>query len=42
MAYYELMGIKFREDTIKENNGKIVAVYFEGEIGGLAYHLVQN
>ncbi|OON99983.1 MAG: 2-dehydro-3-deoxyphosphogluconate aldolase [Epulopiscium sp. Nele67-Bin004] len=42
MAYYELMGVKFRQDTIKEKNGKVAAVYFEQEIGGFAYHLVQN
>ncbi|OOB79555.1 MAG: hypothetical protein BEN19_07470 [Epulopiscium sp. Nuni2H_MBin003] len=41
-AYFECIGYKFREETRREVNGKLVFIYFEKEIGGFAYHLTQN
>ncbi|OON97241.1 MAG: 2-dehydro-3-deoxyphosphogluconate aldolase [Candidatus Epulonipiscioides saccharophilum] len=40
--YFELMGYKFDDSSLKEKDGRILALYFEGEIGGFAYHLVAN
>ncbi len=41
-AYYDLMGYEFHPESIKEKDGKMVTAYFKDEIGGFAYHLVQN
>ena len=42
VAYFEMMGIAFNKESAKEKDGKLVAIYFEEEIGGFAYHLVQK
>ncbi len=41
--YFENMGVKFNESSKKLNDkGGINAIYFEEEIAGFAFHLVQN
>jgi len=40
VAYYEMQGFKFDTTTAKYKDDKLVAIYFEKEIGGFAYHLV--
>lgn len=41
--YFENMGIKFNESSKKYNDkGGLNAVYFEDEIAGFAFHLLQN
>ena len=42
MAYLRRKGIGIREDTAKEKNGKLIAVYLEKEISGFAVHLLQQ
>ncbi len=42
VAYYEMLGYSFKAETAKHKNGKLIAIYFEKEIGGFAYHLVQK
>ena len=40
--HLEQRGFKFIEDSAVEKNGKLTAIYVEGEIGGFAFHLVQK
>ena len=40
--HMELQGFEFDMDTAKYKDGKLVAVYLKGEIGGFAVHLVQK
>ncbi|BCJ96821.1 hypothetical protein acsn021_43900 [Anaerocolumna cellulosilytica] len=41
--HLELQGFEFDMDTAKtDKNGKLVALYLKGEIGGFAVHLVQK
>lgn len=41
--HLELQGFEFDKDTAKtDKNGKLVALYLKGEIGGFAVHLVQK
>jgi len=40
--HMELQGFEFDMDTAKYKNGKLVAVYLKGELGGFAVHLVQK
>ena len=42
VAYFEMMGVTFNQESKKEKDGKLSAIYFEKEIGGFAYHLVQK
>ena len=35
-------GFEFDMDTAKYKNGKLIAVYLKGELGGFAVHLVQK
>lgn len=42
VAYYKAIGTEFDENSAKKDaNGKLKAIYFKGEIGGFAVHLVQ-
>lgn len=40
--YLESRGYRFIEDSASVKNGKTVAIYLEGEIGGFAFHLFQK
>lgn len=40
--HMELQGFKFDPETAKYKNGKLVAIYLKGELGGFAVHLVQK
>lgn len=40
--HLEQRGFKFIEDSAVVKNGKLTAIYVEGEIGGFAFHLVQK
>lgn len=40
--HMELQGFEFDMDTAKYKDGKLVAVYLKGELGGFAVHLVQK
>lgn len=40
--HLELQGFQFDMDTAKHKDGKLVAVYLKGELGGFAVHLVQK
>lgn len=41
--YFENMGIKFKEDTkVYDDKGNLKTVYFENEIAGFAFHLIQK
>lgn len=40
--HMELQGFEFDMDTAKHKDGKLVAVYLKGELGGFAVHLVQK
>lgn len=40
--YIKSMGGEFDNSTAKEKDGKIIAIYLKGEIGGYAVHLVQK
>ncbi len=42
-SYLRRKGVKFNQDTAKyDDNGKLVFIYLENEIGGFAVHLVQK
>ena len=41
-AYLEGQGFAFDESSLKEKNGKPVAIYLKDEIGGFAIHLLQK
>lgn len=42
MEFFAARGVKFIEETKKfDENGACTFVYFEGEIGGFAIHLIQ-
>ena len=41
-AYLESQGFAFNEASLKEKNGKPVAIYLADEIGGFAIHLLQK
>ncbi|MGN0507004.1 MAG: bifunctional 4-hydroxy-2-oxoglutarate aldolase/2-dehydro-3-deoxy-phosphogluconate aldolase [Lachnospiraceae bacterium] len=40
--HMELQGFEFDMDTAKYKDGKMVAIYLKGELGGFAVHLVQK
>lgn len=40
--HLELQGFEFDKDTAKYKEGKLVAIYLKGELGGFAVHLVQK
>ena len=40
--HMELQGFEFDPETAKYKNGKLVAIYLKGELGGFAVHLVQK
>ena len=40
--HMELQGFEFDMETAKYKDGKMVAIYLKGEIGGFAVHLVQK
>lgn len=40
--HMELQGFEFDKDTAKYKDGKMIAIYLKGEIGGYAVHLVQK
>lgn len=40
--HMELQGFEFDMDTAKYKDGKLIAVYLKGELGGFAVHLVQK
>ena len=40
--HMELQGFEFDTETAKYKNGKLVAIYLKGELGGFAVHLVQK
>ncbi len=40
--HMELQGFEFDMDTAKYKDGKMVAVYLKGELGGFAVHLLQK
>lgn len=40
IAYYEMQGFAFNTETAKYAGDTLVAIYFEKEIAGFAYHLV--
>lgn len=40
--HMELQGFEFDPETAKHKNGKLVAIYLKGELGGFAVHLVQK
>ena len=40
--HLELQGFEFDPETAKYKNGKLVAIYLKGELGGFAVHLVQK
>ena len=40
--HLEQRGFKFIEDSAAVKDGKLTAIYVEGEIGGFAFHLVQK
>jgi 2-dehydro-3-deoxyphosphogluconate aldolase/(4S)-4-hydroxy-2-oxoglutarate aldolase len=42
IAYLEKLGYKFNYETKSIKDGKLIAVYFESELGGFVYHLLQN
>jgi len=42
MAFLERRGIAFKEETRKEKNGELVAIYLDIELGGFAFHLVKK
>lgn len=41
-AYLEKNGYRFVDSTLKEKDGKPIAIFMEGEIGGFAIHLLQK
>ncbi len=40
--HMELQGFEFDKETAKYKDGKLIAIYLKGEIGGYAVHLVQK
>ena len=40
--HMELQGFEFDQETAKYKDGKLVAIYLKGELGGFAVHLVQK
>jgi len=42
MAFLERRGIAFKEETRKEKNGELVAIYLDIKLGGFAFHLVKK
>jgi 2-dehydro-3-deoxyphosphogluconate aldolase/(4S)-4-hydroxy-2-oxoglutarate aldolase len=42
VPYFERKGCRFNQDSRSEKNGKLQSIYFENEIAGFAWHLVQN
>lgn len=42
IAHLEARGVELDHSTVKESGGKMVAIYFKGEYGGFALHLVQG
>ena len=42
VAYFARNGISTLPETIKEKNGKMMAVYLDKEISGFAIHLLQK
>lgn len=42
VAYLEKQGYKLNSESKSIKDGKLIAVYLESEIGGFAYHLLQN
>ena len=40
--HMELQGFEFDKETAKYKDGKLVAIYLKGELGGFAVHLVQK
>ena len=42
IAYLKAKGIGMKQDTAKEKNGKLIAVYLDREIAGFAIHLLQK
>ena len=40
--YLEMRGVGIKEETKKEKNGKLIAVYLDIELGGFALHLLQR
>lgn len=40
--YLEKKGIKFKEDTKKEKDGRIIAIYLDLELAGFAIHLLSK
>lgn len=40
--HMELQGFEFDPETAKYKNGKLIAIYLKGELGGFAVHLVQK
>ena len=40
--HMELQGFEFDSETAKYKNGKLIAIYLKGELGGFAVHLVQK
>ncbi len=41
-VYLESRGYKFEEASASQKDGKIIAIYLEGEFGGFAIHLLQK
>lgn len=42
MNYLESQGVKFNQESAKYKGDKLIAIYFEEEVGGFALHLVQK
>jgi len=42
MIFLKRRGIAFREETRKEKNEELVAMYLDIELGGFAFHLVKK
>ncbi len=42
VAYFKRNGISILPETVKEKNGRIIAVYLDKEISGFAIHLLQK
>lgn len=42
VAFLERRGIAFKEETRKEKNEELVAIYLDIELGGFAFHLVKK
>ncbi|MFQ9509829.1 MAG: bifunctional 4-hydroxy-2-oxoglutarate aldolase/2-dehydro-3-deoxy-phosphogluconate aldolase [Lachnospiraceae bacterium] len=42
MNYLESQGVKFNMESAKYKGDKLIAIYFEEEVGGFALHLVQK